>query len=388
MAFSSLGKHKPWDSPWDSQGFLNNFLDSFMENNVRRNLNWKKGKEHGRILIEALYSFTDADLETINPYESLKKNIESRWQGTNLWVKQTRLRDLVYLTQECGKALEKEQIRNALHCLKALDILEDQRNVTSSKTITGSDKWCFLLKFPSLIKADNLDWLFGKEEQQGEWERRRFPQENIADFSQTQDVIHPLYWEIIANNRGLDLKLAGELVAARKQFDIAIKINPDNAAPYYNMALMNEEVGKVALAIELYQEAAFRGFAAAYCNLARLFIIEYQYLPKAIQTIYHGLNLVETEKVKHDKIVKAALLTYLAWAWKEQGRFEEALDKLQESVKLDNDRGLSYGIMAEVQENLGNDAEALEAWKNCLKYAKSAERDEDFYIGKARQRLK
>jgi|GEM_PF-1309138 Flp pilus assembly protein TadD len=388
MAFSSLGKHKPWDSPWDSQGFLNNFLDSFMENNVRRNLNWKKGKEHGRILIEALYSFTDADLETINPYESLKKNIESRWQGTNLWVKQTRLRDLVYLTQKCGKALEKEEIRNALHCLKALDILEDKRNVTSSKTITGSDKWSFLLKFQSLIKEENLNWLFGKGDKQGEWERRRFQQQNIADFSQIVDELAPLGWEVIANNRGVRLKEAGELVAARKEFDTALKLNQDNAATYYNTALMNEEAGKVALAIELYQEAAVRGFAAAYCNLARFYIIEYKDLPKAVQTIGYGLKLVKKEKVKDDKIVEAALFTYLAWAWKEQGRFEEALERLQEAVKLDSDRGLIYGIMAEVQENLGNDAEALEAWKKCLKYAKSAERDEDFYIGKARQHLK
>ena len=359
-----------------------------MENNVRRNLNWKKGKEHGRILIEALYSFTDADLETINPYESLKKNIESRWQGTNLWVKQTRLRDLVYLTQKCGKALEKEEIRNALHCLKALDILEDKRNVTSSKTITGSDKWTFLLKFQSLIKEENLDWLFGKGDKQGEWERRRFQQQNIADFSQIVDELAPLGWEVIANNRGVRLKEAGELVAARKEFDTALKLNQDNAATYYNTALMNEEAGKVALAIELYQEAAVRGFAAAYCNLARFYIIEYKDLPKAVQTIGYGLKLVKKEKVKDDKIVEAALFTYLAWAWKEQGRFEEALERLQEAVKLDSDRGLIYGIMAEVQENLGNDAEALEAWKKCLKYAKSAERDEDFYIGKARQHLK
>ena len=359
-----------------------------MENNVRRNLNWKKGKEHGRILIEALYSFTDGDLETINPYDSLKKYIDSRWQGTNLWVKQTRLRDLVYLTQKAGQALDKEQIRNAIHCLKALEILEDRRDVTSSKTITGSDKWCFLLKFKNPIKEENLDWLFGKGDKLGEWERRRVRQQDIAEFSQVEDVVAPLCWDIIANNRGVELKEAGELVAARKQFETAIKINPDNAASYYNPALMNEEAGKVALAIELYQEAAVRGFAAAYCNLARLYIIEYKDLPKAVQTIGYGLKLVKKEKVKDDKIVEAALFTYLAWAWKEQGRFEEALEKLQEAVKLDSDRGLSYGIMAEVQEHLKNDAAALEAWQNCLKYASSAERDEDFYIGKARQRLK
>jgi Tfp pilus assembly protein PilF len=191
-----------------------------------------------------------------------------------------------------------------------------------------------------------------------------------------------------ANNRGFKLKEAGEFVAARKEFDLAIKINPDNAATYYNQALMYEEAGIVDRAMELYQDAAFCGFAAAYCKLGRLYIIEYKDLRKSVEKIGLGLKLVETEKVKHDKIVKAALLTYLAWAWKEQGCYEEALDNLQEALKLRSDRGLTYGIMAEVYENLGNDPEVAKAWKNCLEYAKSDRPDEDFYIGKARQRLK
>jgi len=191
-----------------------------------------------------------------------------------------------------------------------------------------------------------------------------------------------------ANNRGVNLKQAGEFVAARKEFELALKINPDNAATYYNQALMYEEAGIVDRAMELYQDAAFCGFAAAYCKLGRLYIIEYKDLRKSVEKIGLGLKLVETEKVKHDKIVKAALLTYLAWAWKEQGCYEEALDNLQEALKLRSDRGLTYGIMAEVYENLGNDPEVAKAWKNCLEYAKSDRPDEDFYIGKARQRLK
>jgi tetratricopeptide (TPR) repeat protein len=359
-----------------------------MRNNRGRHLSWKNSKENARILIEALYSFTDADLETINPYDSLKQDIDSRWQGTNLLVKQTRLRDLVYLTQKFGKALEKEQIRNALLCLEKLKFMEDKRELTNAKTKTGSDKWCFLLKFPTPIKEENLDWVFGKGDKQGEWERRKLRQSEVPELSEIQDAETPINLEIVANNRGSRLKQARELVAARKHFETAIKINSDNAASYYNMALMYEEAGKVERAMELYQEAAFRGFAAAYCNLARLYIIEYKNWPKAVQNISQGLKLVEKEKVKDDKIVEAALLTYFALAWKEQGRYEEALEKLQESVKLDSDRGLTYGIMAEVQEHLGNDAEALDAWQKCLKYANSAERDEDVYIGKARQRLK
>lgn len=191
-----------------------------------------------------------------------------------------------------------------------------------------------------------------------------------------------------ANNRGLKLKEAGQLIEARKHFDLAIKINPDNAATYYNQALMYEEAGIVDRAMQLYQQAAFLGFAAAYCKLGRLYIIEYKDLRKSVEKIGLGLKLVETEKVKHDKIVKAGLLTYLAWAWKEQGCYEEALDNLQQAMKLESDRGLTYGIMAEVYENLGKDAEVATAWKKCLEYAKCDRPDEDFYIGKARQRLK
>lgn len=191
-----------------------------------------------------------------------------------------------------------------------------------------------------------------------------------------------------ANNRGLKLKQAGQLIEARKNFELAIKINPDNAVTYYNQALMCEEAGKVDRAMELYQDAAFLGLAAAYCKLGRLYIIEYKDLRKSVEKIGIGLKLVETEKIEDDQIVKAGLLTYLAWAWKEQGCYEEALDNLQQAIKLRSDRGLTYGIMAQVQENLGNDAEVVKAWKHCLEYAKSDEPDEDFYIGKARQRLK
>jgi Tfp pilus assembly protein PilF len=93
--------------------------------------------------------------------------------------------------------------------------------------------------------------------------------------------------------------------------------------------------------------------------------------------------------VETDKIVKAALLTYLAWAWIDQGRDEEALEKLQEALELQRDRALTHALMAQALDNLGQPTEALEAWQNYInKYSKCNCRDKDIWMGKARKRLK
>lgn len=358
-----------------------------MQSNGGRHLGWKKIKGNARLLVEALHSLADEDFDKLKDCEYLTKIVDTCWEGTFLWVKKTRLRDLTELTDKWGKRLDKEEIRNVIHSLKALKILEDKRGTTNSKTITGSDKWYFAIEFPSIDKQENLDWLFGKGDKQGEWERRQLKNKNTA-VAEIEDAIAPVNPDTAANNRGMKLKQAGELVAARKQFELAIKINPDNAAAYYNLAVMYEEARMFDRAVELYQEAGFRGFAAAYCKLARLCQIQNKDSTESIEIYCQGLQLIENEKVEDDKIVKAALLTYLAWDWKEKGRLEEALEKLQAALKLQSDRGLTYGIMAEVLETLGQDAAALEAWKNCLEYAKSDRRDEDVWIGKARQHLK
>ena len=194
---------------------------------------------------------------------------------------------------------------------------------------------------------------------------------------------------IAANNRGLEYYRTGDLIQANKQFELAIKINPDHAASYYNQAWSYEQVGDFDRAIELYRQAALQGFAAAYCNLARLHIIEEKKYDLAVNICGRGLALVQEDTIETDKIVKAALLTYLAWAWINRGRDEEALEKLQEAIELEGYRALTHALMAQALDNVGQPTEALEAWKNYMnKYAKCNCRDKDVWMGKARQRLK
>lgn len=194
---------------------------------------------------------------------------------------------------------------------------------------------------------------------------------------------------IAANNCGFDCYTTRNLTQAKKQFELALKINPDHAASYYNQAWIYEEIGDFNRAIKLYREAASNGFAAAYCNLARLHIIEEKKYDLAVNICRRGLELVEEDVVDTDKIVKAALLTYLAWAWIEQGRDEEALEQLKTASELDENRALTHALMAQALENMGQYTQALEAWKNYVeKYPKCERRDKDILMGKARQRLK
>lgn len=194
---------------------------------------------------------------------------------------------------------------------------------------------------------------------------------------------------IATNNRGFDCYMNGDLTQANKQFELALKINPYHAASYYNQAWSYEQVGDFDRAIELYRQAALHGFAAAYCNLARLHIIEDKKYDLAVDICRRGLTLVQEDIVETDKIVKAGLFTYLAWAWIYRGRDEEALEKLQEAIELESDRALTHALMAQALDNLGQYTQAFEAWKNYIdKYPKCNCRDKDVWMGKARKRLK
>jgi len=194
---------------------------------------------------------------------------------------------------------------------------------------------------------------------------------------------------IAANNRGFDYYNKGDLTQAKKEFDLAMKIQPDHAASYYNMAWSYERFGDFNHAIKLYRKAALHGFAAAYCNLVRLHIIEDKKYDLAVDICGQGLKLVKEDTVETDKIVKAALLTYLSWAWIELGLYEEALEKLQEALELDSDRASTHALLAQALENLGHRTEAAEAWKNYVnKYPKCDSRDKGVWMGMARKRLK
>lgn len=133
-----------------------------------RNLSYDAGKKQAKILLSALLSFVE------NLEES--KDCKADWQaGTELWVTHSTLEGLAELTKNYNDSLDTEAIRNALNCLISLKIIKDKRGQTNAKTRTNSKVWLFALKFPSIDKKENLNWLF---KQGGEWDKCREAQKN------------------------------------------------------------------------------------------------------------------------------------------------------------------------------------------------------------------
>lgn len=129
-----------------------------------RNLSWKRGKELAPDLVEALCRVADESWSAENrtmSLEAIKAKVRVLWESPDsqgqwtLRVQRTTLQELVDVLKAFNK--EKfyelsdkelqEKVRNAIHCMKKLELLEDKRGESNSKTITGSETWKFLLRF-------------------------------------------------------------------------------------------------------------------------------------------------------------------------------------------------------------------------------------------------
>lgn len=191
------------------------------------------------------------------------------------------------------------------------------------------------------------------------------------------------------NNFGLSHYLNYQLPEAQAAFELANSLNPNNRATLFNQAMQCEEVRDFGCAYQKYQQAAKLGSGAAYSNLARLYIKGYvgnKDYDAAVELLWQGIKLHKTQPFL-DIRVHYSLVKNLGWARLGQGRYEEALEHLQEAIALDKTRPAAYCLLAQVQEAQGQHAAALTTWQTCLKYAQPQNPDEDDWIGIARQRL-
>jgi tetratricopeptide (TPR) repeat protein len=184
------------------------------------------------------------------------------------------------------------------------------------------------------------------------------------------------------NDRGFENYQAGQLTSAQRDYERALKLEPDLLPAHYNLGLLYEDLGDMNKAKTEYQIALKGGLDVAYNNLARLYILEGEY-GKAVPLLFNGLKRAQEDEVRYD------LYKNLGWARLGQARYEEAQAALGQAIELNKQGAPAQCLLAQVLEALGGQPAAAEqAWETCLRYADSSRPDEDLWLGLARQHFK
>jgi tetratricopeptide (TPR) repeat protein len=185
----------------------------------------------------------------------------------------------------------------------------------------------------------------------------------------------------VSNNRWVEYYEQGDLDRARETLKQAIQLNPNNRAAHFTLGWLCEQTRNFQCAREKYQIAMELGLPAAYSNQARLYIILDRDYDAAVDLLLEGIRLVEQKPVRY------SFLKNLGWARLKQERYPEASKFLQDAIELYSDRAPAYCLYAQVFEARNDVEQAIARWENCLDYARPEDRDEDRWIGMARQRL-
>jgi tetratricopeptide (TPR) repeat protein len=321
--------------------------------------------------LEALLAYANYELENC---EHLP--IKFNWHRENELVVETQVRFLEELTNKdpYPGRLTKEQIKFALkYCFKGfLGILRDNR-----PGARGLHDWNFTL----VLWHRRQDWEENLKQLDLEW-KRRLPEKSKSVLSLKRDDLpeSPQETPEICNDRGLEHYLADRLPQAVSDFTKALEFDPNFAETHYNLGSLYEDLRDFDKARAEYRVAILGGLAAAYNNLARLYILDKDYAA-AVDLLLKGLKVAEHEAEKY------ALRKNLGWARLGQGRYAEAKAELLLAIELNREQAPAYGLLAQALEGLGEKIELLVAWENCLRYASSYRPDEDAWIDLARQRL-
>lgn len=182
------------------------------------------------------------------------------------------------------------------------------------------------------------------------------------------------------NDFGLENYQAQRLDIAEIYYKSAFLLKPDYAKPRYNLGLVYEKRQQFDQARSEYKIAVQGENASAHNNLARLNIIDKNYIA-AVDLLQKGLQL------EPDAEVKYTMLKNLGWALKEQGHSTEAETHLREAIKLKNAQASAHCVLAQVIEAQGNKQKALVEWEKCLKYPSTDTPEENLWRDIADQRL-
>ncbi|MDJ0718130.1 MAG: hypothetical protein QNJ54_28545 [Prochloraceae cyanobacterium] len=195
------------------------------------------------------------------------------------------------------------------------------------------------------------------------------------------------------NNLGIEDYKSGQLDNAESKYKLAISLNRDYREAHYNLAVLYEDLQDEQKARNHYIVAVEGGSPGAMNNLARLNILSEKY-SLAVYLLEKGIFELKKDSsklVEGNAYVEYSLFKNLGWARLKQERYGEALDALTRATNIETikRKASAYCLLGQVQEKLGKNKQALEAWSNCdLSLANPNTPEEDQWIYQAQQKLK
>ena len=182
-------------------------------------------------------------------------------------------------------------------------------------------------------------------------------------------------------NRGTSYQVAGQLYLAQEDFRRSLFLRPNNSQAWFHLGRNYDVLGNVPQAREAYQRAIEGNLPEAYSNLARLDILEGNYI-EAIALVETGLRLNPEARVNY------ALIKNLGWIYLNMEDYAKAKTYLQIAINLDKEKAAAYCLLAQVLEAQGKPNSAIVEWQSCRRYASPTHLDEQKWRRESDRRLK
>ncbi|MEG4072403.1 hypothetical protein QUA30_06895 [Microcoleus sp. Pol14C2] len=185
----------------------------------------------------------------------------------------------------------------------------------------------------------------------------------------------------VANQIGMENHRQNKPLIAKLFYNLASLINLNYAQPYYNLAMLCDELNDERGALEAMQNAVLRGLPDASAQISKLFIRKDKHQP-ALKAI----NLC-LEHAKYDG-VKAACIKNRGWIRFKEQQYHDAEIDFKTAIGLTENSPEAHCFLARVLETKGKPNEALYHWKKTIKYSKSSVPEQEQCIQSAKQHLR
>ena len=182
------------------------------------------------------------------------------------------------------------------------------------------------------------------------------------------------------NQIGMENHRQNKPLIAKKLYKLASLINLNYAQPYYNLAMLCDELNDDQGALEAMQNAVWRGLPDASAQISKLFIRKDKH-QQALKAIAICL-----ENAKYDGVTSACIKNR-GWVRFKEKQYDDAEIDFQTAIRLEDNSPEAHCFLAQVLETKSKSEEALEHWEKTIKYSKSSIPEQDQCIQMAKQNL-